>query len=211
MANTEGRKSGGPGTLLRGARVYLSGPMDFVASREAEKKHGWRVRVGEFLRELGVVVFDPWEKPQARGLYEYGREDVKSVETRKNWTFEDSRAGAIARAQCSGRFWETLHIDLRMVDTSDLVVAYCPTNVYSVGTPHEIVTARPRKPVLFVSPPVHFPKLAELREHLKNDKKGQELLAALEQEVPIKDNAGAVPRNGHSGTAVMKYDPRLAD
>lgn len=119
------KKAGGPkkwgvGTLLRGARVYLSGPMDFVASREEEKKYGWRTRVGEFLRELGVVVFDPWEKPQARGLYEYGREDVKSVDARKRWTFDDSGAGAIARAQCSGKFWETLHIDLRMVDTATL-------------------------------------------------------------------------------------------
>lgn len=26
------------GTLLKGARVYLSGPMDFVASRADEKK-----------------------------------------------------------------------------------------------------------------------------------------------------------------------------
>jgi len=31
--------------LLRGARVYLSGPMDFVASRAAEKQFGWRNRM----------------------------------------------------------------------------------------------------------------------------------------------------------------------
>ncbi len=30
-------------------------------------------------------------------------------------------------------FWETLHIDLRMVDTSDFTIAYVPTNIYSVG------------------------------------------------------------------------------
>jgi hypothetical protein len=168
--------------------------MDFVASREEEKKYGWRTRVGEFLRELGVIVFDPWEKPQARGLYEYGREDVKSVDTRKRWSFDDSSAGAIARAQCSGRFWETMHIDLRMVDTSDFIIAYCPTNVYSVGTPHEIVTARQqRKPVLFVSPPVHFPALAALKQHLQSDKKGTQLLANLERAVPIKDNPDAIP------------------
>ena len=27
---------------LKGARVYLSGPMDFVASRATEKKFGWQ-------------------------------------------------------------------------------------------------------------------------------------------------------------------------
>ena len=33
--------------LLRNTRVYLSGPMDFVASREVEKKFGWRNRVSD--------------------------------------------------------------------------------------------------------------------------------------------------------------------
>ena len=148
------------GSLLRGTRAYLSGPMDFVASRADEMKYGWRNRVGEFLRAFGVVVFDPWEKPKARGLHEYGREGVDTSETRKRWTFAPTRDGAIARARCSGKFWETLHIDLRMVDTSDFVIAYCPTNIYSVGTPHEIALARQqRKPVLFVSPSVHFPAI----------------------------------------------------
>ena len=56
--------------LLRGARVYLSGPMDFVASRAAEKQSGWRNRVSEFLQGMGVTVFDPWFKPDVRGLHE---------------------------------------------------------------------------------------------------------------------------------------------
>jgi len=53
--------------LLQSARVYLSGPMDFVASRAAEKKLGWRNRVSEFLQAMGVAVFDPWFKPGVRG------------------------------------------------------------------------------------------------------------------------------------------------
>src|SRR5215471_7003548 len=65
----------GKPNLLRDARVYLSGPMDFVASREVEKKFGWRNRVSEFLQELGVTVFDPWFKPEIYGVKEYGRED----------------------------------------------------------------------------------------------------------------------------------------
>lgn len=41
-----------------------------------------------------------------------------------------------------------MHIDLRMVDMSDFVIAYCPTNIYSVGTVHEIVVTREQhKPV----------------------------------------------------------------
>jgi hypothetical protein len=67
--------------LLQGARVYLSGPMDFVASRKVEKHFGWRNRVSDFLQKMGVTVFDPWFKPDVRGLHEYGREDVKEHRT----------------------------------------------------------------------------------------------------------------------------------
>ena len=183
-----------PGGLLRGARVYLSGPMDFVASRAAEKKFGWRNRVGDFLRRLGVTVLDPWNKPEVRGLYEYGREDEKTTQVRDLWTFEDSEAGATARARCSGSFWPSFHIDLRMVDTSDFVIAYCPTNIYSVGTPHEIVMCRQQhKPVLFVSPKVIFPSYGKLKDHLKDDKRGSSLLEKLAAEVPIKENPAGAP------------------
>lgn len=180
--------------FLHGARVYLSGPMDFVASRADEKKLGWRHRVGDFLRALEAVVFDPWFKPAVRGLEEYGLEDVNTLDTREHWTFAPGQAGDEVRAQCAARFWETLHIDLRMVDTSDFTIAYCPTNIYSVGTAHEIILSRQQwKPVLFVSPAVTFPTLEELRAHLQDDAKGLELLAKLEAEVPIKPNPRAIP------------------
>lgn len=185
-----------PPNLLRDARVYLSGPMDFVASRAAEQKFGWRNRVGDFLTEFGVTVFDPWFKPELHGLQEYGKEDDATAGARASWTFEGGKEGAAKRSSCSERFWPALHIDLRMVDTSDFVVAYCPTNIYSVGTPHEIILARQqRKPVLFVSPYVDFAALDELREHLtqSKDETGLELLERLEQEVPIKPNPTAAP------------------
>jgi hypothetical protein len=182
--------------LLSGARVYLSGPMDFVASRAVEKRSGWRNRVSEFLRRLGVTVFDPWFKPEVRGLHEYGLEDEATTKERERWTFRPGPVGARARAACAGKFWSSMHIDLRMVDTSDFVIAYCPTNIYSVGTPHEIIACREqRKPVLFVSPPVGFPALDELAEHLeaRNDRRGRRLLDQLVAQVPIKANPEGVP------------------
>ena len=79
--------------FLRGARVYLSGPMDFVASRADEKKLGWRNRVGDFLRAQGAIVFDPWFKPGVRGAQQYGLEDVNTVDVREEWTFAQGQAG----------------------------------------------------------------------------------------------------------------------
>ena len=180
--------------FLRGARVYLSGPMDFVASRANEKKFGWRNRIGDFLRSYGAIVFDPWHKPVVRGLHQYGIEDINTIDVRDNWTFEQGQEGDSARSDCAEKFWETLHIDLRMVDTSDFTIAFVPTNIYSVGTVHEIVLSRlQHKPVLFVSPPVTFPALDALREHLKNDPDGLHLVEKLAQEAPIKPNPRGIP------------------
>ncbi len=155
---------------------------------------GWRSRIGTYLTQKGCVVFDPWRKPEVRGLQEYGREGVDTTAIREQWTFEDSRQAARKRSRITGKFWETLHIDLRMVDTCDFVIAYCPTNIYSVGTPHEIALCRQqRKPVLFVSPPVTFPSFTKLSEHLADDGEGTRLLRELELELPIKPNPDGIP------------------
>jgi hypothetical protein len=182
--------------VLSGATVYLSGPMDFVASREEEKKYGWRNRVATFLKHCGVTVYDPWNKPPVAGLAHYGKEDEFSTNKRNNWTYADSREGDRTRAELCAEFWPTLHIDLRMTDTADFLVAFCPTNVYSVGTVHEIVMARlQHKPVLFVSPPVTFPSYDELKTHLTNkaDQAGLELLATVAAQAPLRPNPAGLP------------------
>ncbi|MDH3671193.1 MAG: nucleoside 2-deoxyribosyltransferase domain-containing protein [Gammaproteobacteria bacterium] len=182
--------------ILSGSTVYLSGPMDFVASRREEKELGWRNRVGQFLRGYGVTVYDPWYKPLAKGLGDYGREDEFTTEKRGNWTYDDSPEGDRVRAELCSEFWPTLHIDLRMTDTADFLVAFVPTNIYSVGTVHEIVMARlQHKPVLFVSPPVTFRAYDSLVAHLqdKGDAEGEALLEQLAQEAPLRPNTSATP------------------
>ncbi|MFT3894002.1 MAG: hypothetical protein QM730_20425 [Anaerolineales bacterium] len=182
--------------LLAGSRVYLSGPMDFVASREEEKKNGWRNRISQFLNNYRVTVYDPWNKPTVAGLPHYGKEDEHSTDKRKEWTFKDSEEGDCIRANICAHFWSTLHVDLRMVDTSDFLIVYCPTNIYSVGTVHEIAMARlQNKPVLFVSPPVTFPAYDNLRNHLTStgDKQALSLLQDLEIQAPLRSNPEATP------------------
>ena len=185
------------GRLLDEARVYLSGPMDFVASREQEKRQGWRSRVGQFMRErFGTTLYDPWNKPEVLGMPHYGKEDEFSAQVREQWTFEDSEEGDRKRAEISVHFWPTFHIDLRMVDTSDFLISYVPTNIYSVGTVHEIATARlQRKPVLMVCPPVVFSEVARLEEHLKErgDEAGLTLLKQVVERAPLKENLRGTP------------------
>ncbi|MHA1733523.1 MAG: hypothetical protein ACTSU5_16365 [Promethearchaeota archaeon] len=154
--------------LLAGARAYLSGPMDFIGSRIVEKYLGWRALLAPVLRALDIVVLDPWNKPPIRGHKDYGREKVvqdKSIYEKDFWTNPETRA------RFETDFWETIHIDLRMVDLSDLLIAFVPTNIYSVGTVHEIITARNQlKPTLVVSPPVKyelFPEIAVLPDEVK--------------------------------------------
>jgi hypothetical protein len=146
---------------------------------------GWAIFCG---RSAGLCSI------RGSSLHDYGLEDVNTVDARELWSFEPDQGGDEARAACAQKFWETLHIDLRMVDTSDFTIAFVPTNVYSVGTVHEIVLARQQlKPVLFVSPPVSFPSLEKLREHLRGDAEGLALLEKLATEVPIKPNTRGIP------------------
>lgn len=185
------------GGILDRARVYLSGPMDFVASREEEKKSGWRVRVSEFLLAKGTTVFDPWNKPEVSGLKHYGKEDEFTTGRRDLWTYETTEDGRRARDALCDEFWPTLHIDLRMTDLADFLVAYCPTNIYSVGTVHEIATARlQHKPVLLVTPRIDLDTCAAaLRAHLteKGDAEALDLLRRMDAESPRRSNLDAAP------------------
>ena len=188
---TEARHTSG---LLARARVYLSGPMYYGGEAHGEGEGGWRTRVADFLESQGATVFNPWEKPPVRGIGEYGREGDMGQPYRNRWTFDDSPHGAVARAYCKEKARPMTHIDLRMIDTSDLMIAFCPTNIYSVGTVHEIVLARQqKKPVLFVTPPIELPALRALREHLADDGTGLDLLARLEAEGPLRANPTGIP------------------
>ena len=154
--------------ILEKTRCYLSGPMDFVGSRVIEKYLGWRAILAPILKCFSIRVLDPWNKPMIRGHENYGQEGVLP---NKEQYEADFWTNAATRVRFERDFWETVHIDLRMTDLSDFVVAFVPTNIYSVGTVHEVIVARLQcKPVLMISPPIRydfFPALASLSEEEK--------------------------------------------
>ena len=134
--------------------------------------------------------------PQRPGWPTYGKEDEFTNRAREDWTYADDIRGRLTRARLCETFWPTLHIDLRMTDLADFLIAYCPTNTYSVGTVHEIALARQQhKPVLLVTPRLtSTPAAQALREHLKehNDEAGAQLLGRLETESHL-GNLNGVP------------------
>ena len=148
--------------ILEKTRCYLSGPMDFIGSRVIEKYLGWRAILSPILKAFSIRVLDPWNKPLIRGHGDYGREGV--LPNKEQYEL-DFWTNAQTRVKFERDFWETVHIDLRMTDLSDFVVAFVPTNIYSVGTVHEIIVARLQfKPVLLVSPPVRYDLFPELKD-----------------------------------------------
>lgn len=179
---------------LRGSRVYLSGPMGFVRSRSDEKNNGWRSRLKQFLDHYEAVVFDPWMKPDILGCQKLEFEDEQFQKVRDRWSFEQNRQGAESRAFCSQVFMPALKSDLRMVDISDFTIAFCPTNIYSVGTVHEIIRCREQcKPVLLVSPHVDASAFDQLRDHLKDDRLALQLLHEAMGQLQIQMNPDAIP------------------
>lgn len=156
-------------SILEKTRCYLSGPMDFVGSRVVEKYLGWRAILTPILKAFNIRVLDPWNKPMIRGHGDYGKEGI--LPNKEQYEI-DFWTNAETRARFERDFWETVHIDLRMTDVSDFVIAFVPTNIYSVGTVHEVIVARlQRKPVLMISPPIKydfFPELAALPDNVKS-------------------------------------------
>lgn len=119
---------------LKNQRVYLAGAMDRVPDRGA----GWRDSITPFLTEMGVVVFNPLNKPTGIGMEDQSTHDLK------------------VRLKEEGR-WDELSelmktirsVDLRLVDISDFLVVNLDIKTHPCGTLEEIFWAnRQKKPIL---------------------------------------------------------------
>uniref|UniRef100_A0A6M3KWR0 Uncharacterized protein n=1 Tax=viral metagenome TaxID=1070528 RepID=A0A6M3KWR0_9ZZZZ len=120
---------------LLGSRCYECGPIDYTNDRG----RFWRDEIKPFLRELGVIVIDPCQKPIINVLKE-DKDLFRKLE------------GYVQTEQwykLSNIIREIRVTDLRCVDISDWVIAHIDRNITMTGTMEEIFCAnRQKKPVL---------------------------------------------------------------
>jgi nucleoside 2-deoxyribosyltransferase len=123
--------------------VYLAGPIDFLDDRGV----GFRTELRKKLIDIGLepyMILDPTAKP-VDGL------KYKDFDTEKDYYYNLRRHGQWDDLEKLCQL--TMHVDLRLVDKSDVIIAVLNPNIPMFGTIHEIVAARQqKKPVLIVDP-----------------------------------------------------------
>ena len=124
---------------LTGLRCYLAGPIDHAEDDGV----GWRQEVGKWLRQRGVIVMDPTDKPTSQTKFkEIDEEKQKLIELKKLGRWEELRT----------YMKEIVLADLRMVEVSDLNIVYIDTDIHLCGTYEELfVSLRQRKPTFVVA------------------------------------------------------------
>jgi len=123
--------------------VYLAGPIDYLDDRGV----GYRLELKKKLIDIGLaknMILDPTDKPVTYDGY-------KDFDTEKDHYYNLRRHGHWDELEKMCQM--TMHVDLRLVDKSDCVIAVLNPSVPMFGTIHEIVQARQqKKPVLLVDP-----------------------------------------------------------
>lgn len=119
---------------LKNQRVYLAGAID----RVADKGVGWRDSITPFLKNLGLIVFDPLKKTCDVGLED---DNVHKLKKTYKANGEYDKLTKIMK--------EIRNTDLRMVDISDFLIVNINIEHHACGTYEEMSLAnRSKKPIL---------------------------------------------------------------
>lgn len=121
-------------TRLKGTSCYLCGPMDRVADGGV----AWRKYLTPKLKEIGVGVFDPCDKPSS-----FGSEDVDTRKIINNLKGVGDYDGVtnIMKPICA--------IDMRMVDIAHFLIMNLDVDEHLCGSYHEaFVAVGQKKPVI---------------------------------------------------------------
>lgn len=121
---------------LYGSRVYLCGAMD----KAQNNGEGWRNALTPFLEKLGIVIFNPCDKP-----IQEARETPDDRVIRDGLLNENDYDTVVEQVKV------IRHVDLRMVDASDFLIVYLDLDILMCGTWEELFWAnRMKRPVLVV-------------------------------------------------------------
>lgn len=123
---------------LDGCVTYLAGPID----RVKDCGMSWRIVLTNMIREAGLslVIFDPTREILG----------VKASESDLRNTLENIRLQG-NYDEYSRLIEKIIHVDLRLVDLSDFIIAKIDPEIFMCGTVHEIVMASlQKKPVLLI-------------------------------------------------------------
>ena len=122
---------------LNHSLCYLCGPMDRIDDGGVV----WRRDITPVLKDLGIGVLDPTDKPTTDSTKEDGdfREYIERHKALSNFDLVKNEMKRIAGE------------DLRMIDIAHFVVMYMDIDVHMCGSYHEAFTAiQQKKPLLVV-------------------------------------------------------------
>ena len=122
--------------LLWRTRCYLIGHMENINGE------GWRVEAKKSLEEMGVICFDPYDKPFMQTVPE-------DDEVRKNMKIAMDNG---AYGSVHSHFKVVRNDDLRLTDEANFLICHMEDpRIASWGTAEEIYTANRAKKPIFVS------------------------------------------------------------
>ena len=121
---------------LKHTMCYLCGPMD----RVEDGGLGWRRHITPVLKEAGIGVLDPSDKPTHFALEDESfRSTIEELKNSQQFDEVKSMMRDIAA------------IDLRMVDIAHFVIMYMDMDSHMCGSYHEaFVSIQQKKPLLIV-------------------------------------------------------------
>ena len=121
---------------LKGTICYLCGPMDRVPDGGV----GWRKNITPILKDMGIGVLDPSDKPTS-----FAQED-NDFRTAINIKKLEKKFDNVKKSMR-----DIAAVDLRMVDIAHFVIMYMDIDVHLCGSYHEaFVAIQQKKPLLIV-------------------------------------------------------------
>jgi len=121
--------------LLNKTKTYLVGHMQYADGTN------WRKSITPKLNNMGITVFDPYEKPFIKDVDE--GHDIRYM---MNNYMETENYSEVQRKMKEIRIY-----DLNLVDRSDFIIAHIIPDVASWGSAEELVTANRAKKPIFLS------------------------------------------------------------